>query len=149
MGFQQRLKDYFQNNYKPGERKLLQKIDFFILTFCCLSYFVNYVRSFDLNTLATGCYTRREHLVELLELTIVSSIDPTLAMPTFRACAMISTSKATSSMRSTHASPLGMPTYLPRSVNSIATDTTAAMSLDKFPQTLPSNTSSLATGSQP
>jgi len=25
------------------ERKLVQKIDFFILTFCCLSYFVNYV----------------------------------------------------------------------------------------------------------
>lgn len=25
------------------ERKLVQKIDFFILTFCCLSYFCNYV----------------------------------------------------------------------------------------------------------
>ena len=27
----------------PGERKLVQKIDFFILSFCCLSYFLNYV----------------------------------------------------------------------------------------------------------
>ncbi|KAM4055853.1 major facilitator superfamily protein [Hirsutella rhossiliensis] len=27
----------------PGERALVQKIDFFILTFCCLSYFVNYL----------------------------------------------------------------------------------------------------------
>ncbi|KAK3323157.1 major facilitator superfamily domain-containing protein [Cercophora scortea] len=28
---------------QPGERKLVQKIDFFILTFCCLSYFLNYL----------------------------------------------------------------------------------------------------------
>lgn len=27
----------------PGERKLVQKLDFFILTFCCLMYFVNYL----------------------------------------------------------------------------------------------------------
>ncbi|KZZ97848.1 Major facilitator superfamily domain, general substrate transporter [Ascosphaera apis ARSEF 7405] len=27
----------------PGETKLLRKIDFFILTFCCLMYFVNYL----------------------------------------------------------------------------------------------------------
>jgi len=26
-----------------GERKLVQKLDFFILTFCCLMYFVNYL----------------------------------------------------------------------------------------------------------
>jgi ACS family pantothenate transporter-like MFS transporter len=26
-----------------GERKLVQKLDFFILTFCCLMYFLNYV----------------------------------------------------------------------------------------------------------
>jgi hypothetical protein len=44
MALKQRLKDYFHSNYKPGEARLLQKIDFFILTFCCLSYFVNYVR---------------------------------------------------------------------------------------------------------
>lgn len=25
----------------PGERKLVQKLDFFILTFCCLMYFLN------------------------------------------------------------------------------------------------------------
>ncbi|KAH7305857.1 major facilitator superfamily domain-containing protein [Stachybotrys elegans] len=43
MALKQRVKDYFHNNYRPGEALLLQKIDFFILTFCCLSYFVNYL----------------------------------------------------------------------------------------------------------
>lgn len=38
-----RLREYFNVQYQPGERKLIQKIDFFILTFCCLSYLVNYV----------------------------------------------------------------------------------------------------------
>lgn len=38
-----KLRDYFHVEYQPGERKLVQKIDFFILTFCCLSYFTNYV----------------------------------------------------------------------------------------------------------
>lgn len=38
-----KLRNYFHVDYKPGERVLVQKIDFFILTFCCLSYFVNYV----------------------------------------------------------------------------------------------------------
>ncbi|OCK82282.1 pantothenate transporter [Lepidopterella palustris CBS 459.81] len=28
---------------KPGERALVQKLDFFILTFCCLMYFLNYL----------------------------------------------------------------------------------------------------------
>lgn len=43
MALKARLNEYFHTDYKPGERKLVQKIDFFILTFCCLSYFVNYV----------------------------------------------------------------------------------------------------------
>lgn len=38
-----KIREYLHVNYKPGERRLVQKIDFFILTFCCLSYFVNYV----------------------------------------------------------------------------------------------------------
>jgi ACS family pantothenate transporter-like MFS transporter len=38
-----KLREYFATNYQPGEQKLIQKIDFFILTFCCLSYFLNYV----------------------------------------------------------------------------------------------------------
>lgn len=43
-GVRGRLKEYFvPGSMKPGERKLVQKIDFFILTFCCLSYFLNYV----------------------------------------------------------------------------------------------------------
>jgi hypothetical protein len=42
-----RLKEYFSpGGLLPGEKKLVQKIDFFILTFCCLSYFLNYVSNF-------------------------------------------------------------------------------------------------------
>lgn len=38
-----KLREYFKVEYRPGERALVQKVDFFILTFCCLSYFMNYV----------------------------------------------------------------------------------------------------------
>ncbi|KAH7136307.1 major facilitator superfamily domain-containing protein [Dactylonectria macrodidyma] len=38
-----KIRGYLHVDYKPGERVLVQKIDFFILTFCCLSYFVNYL----------------------------------------------------------------------------------------------------------
>lgn len=38
-----RLRAYFQTEYQPGERALVAKIDWFILTFCCVSYFTNYV----------------------------------------------------------------------------------------------------------
>lgn len=51
MTLRARVHDYFHNAYQPGERKLLQKIDFFILTFCCLSYFVNYVSLHEENFL--------------------------------------------------------------------------------------------------
>ncbi|KAI0887149.1 MFS general substrate transporter [Annulohypoxylon maeteangense] len=44
-----RLREYFHTEYQPGERKLVQKIDFFILTFCCLSYFTNYLDRSNLN----------------------------------------------------------------------------------------------------
>jgi ACS family pantothenate transporter-like MFS transporter len=40
----QRVRDYLHTEYQPGEATLIRKIDFFILTFCCLSYFINYVR---------------------------------------------------------------------------------------------------------
>jgi ACS family pantothenate transporter-like MFS transporter len=33
----------------PGERRLVQKLDFFILTFCCLMYFLNYLDRSNLN----------------------------------------------------------------------------------------------------
>ncbi|KAL2127152.1 hypothetical protein VTI74DRAFT_11249 [Chaetomium olivicolor] len=41
----QTLRDYFSSAWRsdPAERKLVRKIDFFILTFCCLSYFLNYL----------------------------------------------------------------------------------------------------------
>jgi hypothetical protein len=39
-----RLKTYFRGEQSaPGERKLLFKLDAFILTFCCLMYFLNYL----------------------------------------------------------------------------------------------------------
>ncbi|KAL7810675.1 major facilitator superfamily domain-containing protein [Trichoderma aethiopicum] len=39
----QRVRDYLHADYQPGEATLIRKIDFFILTFCCLSYFINYL----------------------------------------------------------------------------------------------------------
>ncbi|RFU75344.1 mfs pantothenate transporter [Trichoderma arundinaceum] len=39
----EKARDYFKAEYQPGERTLIRKIDFFILTFCCLSYFINYL----------------------------------------------------------------------------------------------------------
>ncbi|CCC13802.1 hypothetical protein SMACR_12615 [Sordaria macrospora] len=44
-GLAARLKAYFRpgTSSSPLERNLLLKIDFFILTFCCLSYFLNYL----------------------------------------------------------------------------------------------------------
>lgn len=53
MTLNSRIRDYFHVDYKPGERVLIQKLDFFILTFCCLSYFVNYV-SFSQGTKSQG-----------------------------------------------------------------------------------------------
>ncbi|KAK4156095.1 major facilitator superfamily domain-containing protein [Chaetomidium leptoderma] len=43
--FSSKLRDYFSSAWRsdPAERKLVRKIDFFILTFCCLSYFLNYL----------------------------------------------------------------------------------------------------------
>ncbi|KAM7216810.1 Major facilitator superfamily domain containing protein [Rhypophila decipiens] len=40
-----RLREYFvtAGYHRPGERKLVQKLDFFILSFCCLSYFLAYL----------------------------------------------------------------------------------------------------------
>jgi len=39
-----RLKEYIRpGEGLPGERALVQKLDFFILSFCCVMYFLNYV----------------------------------------------------------------------------------------------------------
>ncbi|PBP27750.1 pantothenate transporter [Diplocarpon rosae] len=44
MGFSKRVRDYVHQPYEhPGEGKLVRKLDFFILTFCCLMYFTNYL----------------------------------------------------------------------------------------------------------
>ncbi|TEA14962.1 Pantothenate transporter liz1 [Colletotrichum sidae] len=44
-----KIRQYLNVEYQPGERKLVQKIDLFILTFCCLSYLVNYLDRTNLN----------------------------------------------------------------------------------------------------
>ncbi|KAF7562889.1 hypothetical protein G7046_g1241 [Stylonectria norvegica] len=39
-----KIKEYFRGTHSsPLEKKLVLKLDFFILTFCCLAYFVNYL----------------------------------------------------------------------------------------------------------
>ncbi|EKD16701.1 uncharacterized protein L3040_001442 [Drepanopeziza brunnea f. sp. 'multigermtubi'] len=44
MGISTRVKDYISQPYEnQGEGKLVRKLDFFILTFCCLMYFTNYL----------------------------------------------------------------------------------------------------------
>lgn len=50
----QKLREYLSANYQPGERALVQKIDFFILTFCCVSYFTNYVSNINLYSIRKG-----------------------------------------------------------------------------------------------
>lgn len=34
---------YLRSDKTPEERKLIRKVDFFILSFCCLMYFFNYL----------------------------------------------------------------------------------------------------------
>lgn len=50
------LREYFTSAWRsdPAERKLVRKIDFFILSFCCLSYFLNYVSTLRLLSLLTA-----------------------------------------------------------------------------------------------
>ncbi|KAI3557736.1 major facilitator superfamily transporter [Colletotrichum abscissum] len=45
----EKVRQYLNVQYQPGEKKLVSKIDFFILTFCCLSYLVNYLDRTNLN----------------------------------------------------------------------------------------------------
>ncbi|GAW22998.1 hypothetical protein ANO14919_125450 [Xylariales sp. No.14919] len=49
MALKARLRSYFHTEYEPGEKALVRKIDFFILTFCCLSYFTNYLDRSNIN----------------------------------------------------------------------------------------------------
>ncbi|TPX12754.1 uncharacterized protein E0L32_000931 [Thyridium curvatum] len=44
-----KIREYFHAEYQPGERKLVRKLDFFILSFCCLMYFTNYLDRSNLN----------------------------------------------------------------------------------------------------
>jgi len=61
-----KIRDYLHSEQRlPGERVLVQKIDFFILTFCCLSYFTNYVRNYVLVRLSESllqCQLDRSNL---------------------------------------------------------------------------------------
>lgn len=37
------VRAYLRPDKTPEERKLIRKVDFFILTFCCFMYFFNYL----------------------------------------------------------------------------------------------------------
>jgi len=50
MGLFGSFKSYLKGHESvPGEAKLLRKIDTFILSFCCLCYFANYLDRSNLN----------------------------------------------------------------------------------------------------
>jgi ACS family pantothenate transporter-like MFS transporter len=38
-----KMKEYFASQKSPQEKKLVRKLDFFILSFCCMMYFMNYL----------------------------------------------------------------------------------------------------------
>ncbi|KAI0548107.1 major facilitator superfamily domain-containing protein [Xylaria curta] len=63
MAVRTRLREYFHTDYKPGEKKLVRKIDFFILTFCCLSYFTNYLDRSNLNNAYVSGMREELHFV--------------------------------------------------------------------------------------
>ncbi|KAI0481874.1 major facilitator superfamily domain-containing protein [Xylaria cf. heliscus] len=63
MTLKTKLREYFHTDYKPGEKKLVQKIDFFILTFCCLSYFTNYLDRTNLNNAYVSGMKEELHFV--------------------------------------------------------------------------------------
>lgn len=74
-----KLREYFKVEYQPGERVLVQKVDFFILTFCCLSYFMNYVSPHHCDLTSTPVPSPTDVLAH------DSSTAQTWPMPTFRA----------------------------------------------------------------
>ncbi|GAP89723.1 putative major facilitator superfamily transporter [Rosellinia necatrix] len=63
MALKTRLREYFRNDYQPGEKQLVRKIDFFILTFCCLSYFTNYLDRSNLNNAYVSGMKEELHFV--------------------------------------------------------------------------------------
>lgn len=72
-----KLREYFKVEYRPGERLLVQKVDFFILTFCCLSYFMNYVSTRHVTL------TVPRHLTDILATIARSLVSTVLLIPVF------------------------------------------------------------------
>ncbi|KAF2966316.1 hypothetical protein GQX73_g7252 [Xylaria multiplex] len=63
MALKARLREYFHTDYEPGEKQLVRKIDFFILTFCCLSYFTNYLDRSNINNAYVSGMKEELHFV--------------------------------------------------------------------------------------
>jgi ACS family pantothenate transporter-like MFS transporter len=67
------LKQYFGSEKTPEEKKLVRKLDFFILTFCCLMYFMNYL---DRSNLAQAYVSGMKEDVGFVsnELTLINTV---------------------------------------------------------------------------
>lgn len=109
MSLKNRIREYFRTDYRPGERLLVQKIDFFILTFCCVSYLVNYVSP----PWGFGAF---RVLIQSNSWTGTTS-----QMPTSRECERTSTSKGINTMRFLSASRSGKRAHKASAVETVLT----------------------------
>lgn len=69
-----RLGLYFNSEKSsPAEKKLVRKMDFFILTFCCMMYFMNYL---DRSNLAAAYVTGMKEELGFVsnELTVINTV---------------------------------------------------------------------------
>lgn len=67
------LKEYFHSEKSAAEKKLVRKLDFFIMTFCCLMYFMNYLDRSNLAQAYVSGMKEDLHFVSN-ELTVIGSV---------------------------------------------------------------------------
>lgn len=67
------LAEYFHSGKSSAEKKLVRKLDFFIMTFCCLMYFMNYL---DRSNLAQAYVSGMKEDLHFVgnELTVIGSV---------------------------------------------------------------------------